>query len=146
MPKKPTVYEIERQAHNEPITMTINSKVPNKWRFCDLETNQVYKWDEIRKEFVIAELPSAFPNFGDKSNIMDKAREFTIQADKFYEAYDEVFKYDHSKPADIIQIGMNVTKALDKFYTALVLWKLELNQWYRGKMVEQIINEKNKEV
>jgi hypothetical protein len=142
--KKPTVYDIERQQHDNPIDIKISTKVPNKWRFCDLETQQVYKWDEARNDFIISELPSVFPNFGDKGNIMNKAREFTIDVENALAQYNRCFDYDHSKPVDIVELGQDVVKALDKMRTSLILWKIELDSWYRGMMVEKIINEHEK--
>lgn len=47
-------YEEERKAHKEPVDMTISSKVPSKWRFVDMETGQVWKWDEERETFTAA--------------------------------------------------------------------------------------------
>ena len=141
--KKLSHYELERQSHNEPISIKISTKVPSKWRFCDLETNKVYKWDELKKDFTIAELPFTFPNFGDKGNIMNKAREFTIDAENMLSAYNKCFEYDHSKPVDIIELGMNITRALDKFRSSLLFWKLDLDSWYRGLMIEQMISEYN---
>lgn len=38
-------FEKERQAHDKPVKMTIESKVPSKWRFVDLETGDVWRWD-----------------------------------------------------------------------------------------------------
>jgi len=39
-------YEKEREAHAQPVEMTIRSRVPSKWRFVDLETGDVWRWDE----------------------------------------------------------------------------------------------------
>lgn len=39
-------YEEERQAHAEGVSMTITSRVPSKWRFVDLETGNIWRWDE----------------------------------------------------------------------------------------------------
>lgn len=39
-------FEKERQAHKKPVKMTIESKVPSKWRFVDLETGSIFRWDE----------------------------------------------------------------------------------------------------
>ncbi len=139
--KKPNPYELERQTHDKPVDMKISSKVPSKWRFCDLETNQVYKWDDKRNEFIIGELPLTFPNFGDKSNIMNKAREFTINVENALAQYNRCFDYDHSKPVDIIALGVDITKAMDKMRSSLILWKLDLDSWYKGKLVEQLVNE-----
>lgn len=145
-PKKQTAYDLERQAHEKPVDMTISSKVPSKWRFCDLETQDIWKYDENRKSFVVGELPWTFPSFGDKSNIMNKAREFTIDVENALAQYNRCFEYDHSKPVDIIQLGTEVTKALDKMRASLIMWKIDLDSWYRGKAVEQLVNEReNKE-
>lgn len=36
----------ERAAHAEPVRITISTKVPSKWRFVDLETGDVWKWEQ----------------------------------------------------------------------------------------------------
>lgn len=49
-------YEKERESHGKPIKMEISSKVPSKWRFVDLETGDIWKWDEARGTFISATL------------------------------------------------------------------------------------------
>lgn len=49
-------YTAERKLHDKPVKITISSKVPNKWRFVDLETGDIWKWSEVRKGFIIGDL------------------------------------------------------------------------------------------
>lgn len=49
-------WEKERQAHKKPVDMTISSRVPSKWRFVDLETGDIWKWDEKKGRFYASEL------------------------------------------------------------------------------------------
>lgn len=39
-------YEKERKAHTKSVEIKIDTKVPSKWRFVDLETGDVWWWDE----------------------------------------------------------------------------------------------------
>lgn len=48
-------YEQERESHSSPVKMEISSKVPSKWRFVDLETGDIWKWDEEQGTFINAE-------------------------------------------------------------------------------------------
>jgi hypothetical protein len=41
----------ERERNPEPTAMTIESRVPTKWRFVDLETLDVWRWDAEEKRF-----------------------------------------------------------------------------------------------
>jgi hypothetical protein len=43
-----TAYEKERQAHPKPVSMTISSRAPSKWRFVDLETGHIWKYENGR--------------------------------------------------------------------------------------------------
>lgn len=33
------------------VEITIKTRVPSKWRFVDLETGDVWKWDELENKF-----------------------------------------------------------------------------------------------
>lgn len=46
-----TLYDNEREDNAQPIPITINTRVPSKWRFVDLETNEVWYWDPAREMF-----------------------------------------------------------------------------------------------
>jgi len=37
-------YETERRTSTGPVDITIRTHVPDKWRFVDLETGDVWKW------------------------------------------------------------------------------------------------------
>lgn len=54
MRKSQIEYQRERDAHDTDVKMTISSKVPSKWRFVDLETNDVWEWNEKRNTFTRA--------------------------------------------------------------------------------------------
>jgi len=41
----------ERERNIGPTDMTISSRVPTKWRFVDLETLDVWRWDAEEKRF-----------------------------------------------------------------------------------------------
>jgi hypothetical protein len=49
-------YKEERESHSKPVKIEINSKVPSKWRFVDLETGDIWKWDEGNNTFMRATL------------------------------------------------------------------------------------------
>ncbi len=49
-------YELERQNHKDPINITIFTKVPSKWRFVDLETKDIWEWDEKESIFKRAKI------------------------------------------------------------------------------------------
>lgn len=51
-----TDYKKERASHKKPVKIEINSKVPSKWRFVDLETGDIWKWDEGNNTFMRATL------------------------------------------------------------------------------------------
>ena len=38
-------FEKEREANREIVVISINTRVPSKWRFVDLETGDVWKWN-----------------------------------------------------------------------------------------------------
>jgi hypothetical protein len=48
----------ERHANRAtgPVEMTIRSLVPSKWRFVDLETGDIWKWDTEKKAFTRSDL------------------------------------------------------------------------------------------
>lgn len=143
MKKKQTQYDIERQSHNDPVPIIIKTKVPNKWRFCDLETNQVYKWDETKNDFVLDYLPVVFPNFGDKKNIVQEARDFAIEVENFFELYEESLKERPNESLEsVIQMGMKISKAQHDLWGKLIMWKLELDNWHKGLLVEKMMQEK----
>jgi len=48
-------YKEERESHSKPVKIEINSKVPSKWRFVDLETGDIWKWDEVKGTFIDTE-------------------------------------------------------------------------------------------
>lgn len=41
----------ERVRHPKPVPITINTRAPSKWRFVDLETGEVYAWNEDRGRY-----------------------------------------------------------------------------------------------
>lgn len=53
-------YAQERKRNPEPIAMKIESRVPSKWRFIDLETMDVWRWDvesnRYRREGIMGRL------------------------------------------------------------------------------------------
>jgi len=49
-------YEQERLNHKEPVNITISTKVPSKWRFVDLETKDIWVWDEKENKFIKADI------------------------------------------------------------------------------------------
>jgi hypothetical protein len=51
-----TPYERERRRHAKPVSITISTKVPSKWRFVDLETRNIWRWDEKKGRFKAVEL------------------------------------------------------------------------------------------
>ena len=46
MAQKVTKYDREREAHKATVQISIRTKAPSKWRFVDLETGDVWRWDE----------------------------------------------------------------------------------------------------
>lgn len=44
-------YSHERHEHPTPVEILIRTKVPSKWRFVDLETGDVWQWDELHGAF-----------------------------------------------------------------------------------------------
>ena len=48
------VYETTRAVADKPISITIHTKVPGKWRFVDLETGDIWRWDNAKKSLVRA--------------------------------------------------------------------------------------------
>jgi len=46
IPESEKDFEQERQAHSKPVVIRIETNVPSKWRFVDLETGDVWRWDE----------------------------------------------------------------------------------------------------
>jgi hypothetical protein len=47
-----TLYDNERADNDKQlVTIKIDTRVPSKWRFVDLETNQVWLWDNARGMF-----------------------------------------------------------------------------------------------
>ena len=51
--REPTAYDAERARNketNKEVAITIRTFVPSKWRFQDLETGDVWKWDGTFKK------------------------------------------------------------------------------------------------
>lgn len=46
-----TLYDNERQDNPRPLPITLNTRVPSKWRFVDLETGEVWRWDQALGQF-----------------------------------------------------------------------------------------------
>lgn len=38
-------FQKERESNSEIVVISINTRVPSKWRFVDLETGDIWKWD-----------------------------------------------------------------------------------------------------
>lgn len=49
-------WQTEREAHLELVRIVIETRVPSKWRFVDLETGDVWRWDELLGRFQRAKL------------------------------------------------------------------------------------------
>lgn len=50
-------WDDERERNSDsPVEMTIRSRVPSKWRFVDLETGDIWRYDQERGTFTAAEL------------------------------------------------------------------------------------------
>jgi hypothetical protein len=46
---------LENRKNERLVKMTIQTRVPSKWRFHDLETGDVWRWDNVRNGFVPVE-------------------------------------------------------------------------------------------
>lgn len=50
-------YQKEREQYQEPVSITIRTRVPSKWLFVDQETGHIWRWDQLRETFTAAMLP-----------------------------------------------------------------------------------------
>ena len=46
------MFEKERARHIKSLPITISTRVPSKWRFVDLETGEIWRWDEGKAQFL----------------------------------------------------------------------------------------------
>jgi hypothetical protein len=143
MKKKTNPYEAERQAHDTSIDIKISTKAPSKWRICDIETNEVFEWSEKENRLIPSYLPVVFPNFGDKSDIINKAKEFTVKVEKFFDEYGRALENKKIDTAQgIIELGMKISKSQHELWDELIMWKLELDSWYKRQLTEKMMQER----
>lgn len=48
------LFKLERKLNakaRRTVEITIKTHVPGKWRFVDLETGDIWKWDEVENKF-----------------------------------------------------------------------------------------------
>lgn len=65
-----TLYDNEREDNQTPVQMTIKSRVPSKWRFADLETGDVWRFDAATGRFRRA-LDVSVNHYGDDAILLD---------------------------------------------------------------------------
>jgi hypothetical protein len=123
-------FERERERHLEPIKMTIESRVPSKWRFLDLETGDIWQWNEQKDDFsrskdlpnshqVLASVNVCLPLSNPKEDIqqiVESLRDCLELLDKQREEYNNSLSLLPRKP-----VGRG--KVAQKAFEALALYR-----------------------